>query len=107
MKKVTLFFSLLFFALAAGAQNGLDSVWVEIYYVSNAADSTGSANYAAGNLPSHSVTYRLWACMQPGYNLQAAYGVDAFPPGPSAGDHRLLLTTSTSFFNNEDFGDDQ
>ncbi|MCW3083335.1 MAG: hypothetical protein JWP12_701 [Bacteroidetes bacterium] len=73
------------------AQNGLESVIVEKYYVSNAADATGSI----GALPAGSVTYRVYADMLPGYNFQALYGVSG---------HTLLINTTTSFFNNEDRG---
>ena len=73
------------------AQNGLENITVEKYYVSNAADSIGSF----GNLPVGSVTYRLFVDMLPGYKFQAVYGVP---------EHTLLVTTSTAFFNNEDRG---
>ncbi len=92
MKKIM--FGLIFLLLArtiCTAQNGLESITVEKYYVSNAADAAGSV----GTLPVGSVTYRVYADMLPGYNLQAVYGV----PG-----HTLLLNSSTSFFNNEDYG---
>lgn len=81
-------------ALSGGAcfaQNGLEGVIVEKYYVSNAADAAGSI----GALPAGSVTYRVYADMLPGYNFQALYGVSG---------HTLLVNTTTSFFNNEDRG---
>ena len=73
------------------AQNGLEKIIVEKYYISNAIDSAGSI----GNLPSGSVTYRVFADMLPGYKFQAIYGVPA---------HSLKINTSTGFFNNEDRG---
>ena len=73
------------------AQNGLENVIVEKYYVSNAADSIGST----GILPVGSVTYRVFVDMLPGYNFQALYGV--------AG-HTLTVQTTTTFFNNENYG---
>ena len=73
------------------AQNGIDSIYVEKYYIANTADNAGSV----GNLPVGSVTYRLFVCMKPGYKFQMAYG---------DGNHSLKLTTTTSFFNNEDNG---
>ena len=79
----------------AFAQNGLENIVVETYYVSNAADQTGSNNGGGGALPSGSVTYRIYADLLPGYKVQAMYGV--------AG-HSLVFNTSTSFFNNEDRG---
>lgn len=84
----------LFFALTGGvatAQNGLENVLVERYYVSDAADAVGSV----GTLPARSVTYRVYADLLPGYKFQAMYGV----PG-----HSMTINTSTSFFNNEDRG---
>jgi len=73
------------------AQNGLDTVIVEKYYISNAADSAGSI----GILPVGSVTYRIYVSMLPGYNFQMAYG---------NANHPLSITTTTSFLNNEDYG---
>ena len=76
---------------AAFAQNGLESVIVEQYYVSDAADAAGSI----GTLPVGSVTYRVYADLLPGYKFQALYGV----PG-----HTLNINSTTPFFNNEDRG---
>ena len=91
MKKIISAIALIFCAAYAQAQNGLENIVVEKYYVSNAADATGSS----GLLPAGSVTWRVYADMLPGYKFQALYGV--------AG-HTLLVQTSTTFFNNEDFG---
>ncbi len=91
MKKIFIAALLNLIAFFTSAQNGLENIIVEKYYVSNAADQTGSI----GDLPIGSVTYRIYADMLPGYKFQAAYGV----PG-----HTLLFTTSTAFFNNEDRG---
>lgn len=77
--------------MLAKAQNGLEGIIVEKYYVSNAADAAGTI----GTLPAGSVTYRVYADLLPGYKFQALYGVPA---------HTLLLNTSTTFFNNEDRG---
>ncbi len=91
MKKTILGASLLFLSFFAHSQNGLENVVVEKYYVANAADAAGSV----GNLPVGSVTYRVYADMLPGYKFQALYGVSS---------HELKITTSTTFFNNEDRG---
>lgn len=91
MKKIILGTALLFLAAFANAQNGLENITVEKYYVSNSVDATGSI----GALPVGSVTWRVYADLLPGYNLQAAYGV---------ANHTLLITSSTTFFNNEDYG---
>lgn len=91
MKKIVLGAALLLTGLFAKAQNGLENIIVEKYYVSNAADAAGSV----GTLPVGSVTYRIFADMLPGYNFQATYGVTG---------HTLTVQTTTSFFNNEDYG---
>lgn len=82
--------------LSAGmvnAQNGLESIIVEKYYVSNAVDANGSV----GTLPTGSVTYRFFVDMLPGYRFQAAYGAPLT-------NNVLTFSTTTSFFNNEDRG---
>lgn len=93
MKKITLCLSLFFMGALAQAQNGLENVIVETYYISDANDSL--ANLDGGVLPVGSVTYRIYADMLPGYKFQAGYGV----PG-----HECRIETSTLFFNNEDRG---
>lgn len=91
MKKLLFALGMFISANIVNAQNGLESIIVEKYYVSNAADAAGSV----GILPTGSVTYRFYADMLPGYKFQVAYGTAA---------HTLSLTTSTTFFNNEDRG---
>lgn len=76
---------------SAGYAQGLESVIVEKYYVSNATDAAGSI----GALPVGSITYRVFVDMQPGYKFEALYGV----PG-----HTMTINTTTTFFNNEDRG---
>jgi len=91
-KKILLSLSL---ALLGGgfaqAQNGLEGIIVEKYYISDAADAAASV----GTLPVGSVTYRIYADMATGYKFQALYG---------NAQHPLKISTSTSFFNNEDRG---
>ncbi|MFM7767744.1 MAG: Ig-like domain-containing protein, partial [Bacteroidota bacterium] len=69
----------------------IDSVFVEKFYVSNAADAAGSV----GALPVGSVTWRFYIDLAPGHELQAVYGNAA---------HQLRFQTTTGFFNNEDRG---
>ena len=95
MKKIIPSLSLILLSTFAQAQNGLDSIIVEKYYISDLADASGSIANAAGTLPAGSVTYRVYADMKPGYKFQALFGVPT---------HELKLTTTTSFFNNEDRG---
>ncbi|MBL7923956.1 MAG: hypothetical protein JNL88_07140, partial [Bacteroidia bacterium] len=91
MKKLLFLCAILLSATITRAQNGLEGIIVEKYYISNAADAAGST----GILPAGSTTYRIYVDMLPGYTFQAAYGV--------AG-HELRFQTSTAFFNNEDYG---
>ena len=83
-------------AFSAKAQNGLENIVIEKYYVANAADAANAntalagAGYTTGTLPAGSVTYRIYADLAPGWALQTVYG--------EAG-HPLVLTTSTNFFN--------
>lgn len=70
---------------------GLEKIIVEKYYVSDEKDAAASN----GNLPAGSVTYRIFTDMLPGYRFQAAYGI----PG-----HELRIATTTSFFNDENYG---
>ncbi len=92
MKKFTiLFLSFILLYQLGSSQNGLEGVIVEKYYISNAADAAGSS----GVLPTGSTTYRIFIDLLPGYTFQAAYGVP---------NHELRFQTTTSFFNNEDYG---
>jgi hypothetical protein len=75
------------------AQNGLEDVIVEKYYISDANDTSGKVR--SGFLPVGSTTYRIFLDLLPGYRFYAAYG--------KAG-HELKIETTTSFFNNEDIG---
>ena len=92
MKKIIVGLGLVMLgAFAHAQQQGLERIVVEKFYVSNAADSAGSY----GTLPVGSVTYRIYADMLPGYKFQSAYGSST---------HTLVLSTTTSFFNNTDRG---
>ncbi len=91
MKKILFGLGLLLSANLVNAQNGLENIIVEKYYVANSADASGSV----GTLPVGSVTYRFYVDLLPGYKFQAAYG---------NADHTLAFSTSTTFFNNEDRG---
>jgi hypothetical protein len=87
MKTLLLALCLSVLGLMANAQSGLESIYVERYYVSDANDAT----YGSPALPVGSVTYRIYADMQPGYKLQSVYG---------SPQHNLLMnTTGTEFYN--------
>lgn len=75
------------------AQNGLEHIIVEKYYVSDANDK--SVDPDGGELPVNSVTYRVYVDMLPGYIFQAAFGTP---------EHMMRIGTTTRFFNNEDRG---
>ncbi len=85
------FFVLLCMQLSA--QQGLEGIIVEKYYISNENDKAVDGD--GGELPLNSVTYRVYVDMLPGYIFQAAFGVP---------EHELKITTTTKFFNNEDRG---
>jgi hypothetical protein len=85
------FFVMLCFQVSA--QQGLEGIIVEKYYVANENDK--SVDGDGGELPLNAVTYRVYVDMLPGYIFQAAYGVP---------EHELKITTTTQFFNNEDRG---
>src|ERR1700741_2939760 len=70
---------------AAHAQSGLTGIVVEKYYRANSADFSADAT-----LPVGTETYRVYADLAPGYQLQAVYG-DAT--------HTLTLNTTTTFWN--------
>jgi len=91
MKKTLSALLLTLLGFYANAQNGLEGIIVEKYYISNSADAAGSI----GTLNTPSTTYRIYVDMLPNYKFQAAYGVP---------DHELRISTSTKFFNNEDRG---
>jgi hypothetical protein len=75
------------------AQQGLEKIIVEKYYVAQAYDTT--ANVYAGKLPINAVTYRIYADLLPGYKFSAAYG---------SPEHTLKIATTTTFYNNTDHG---
>jgi len=91
MRKILLGLCLFFLLTSGHAQNGLEKIIVEKYYVSDATDAANSA----ATLPAGSVTWRIYVDMLPGYKFQVAYG------SPT---HTLLMTTTTSFFNHPDYG---
>ncbi len=93
MKTLKLVFILCLSVLGfiAQAQNGLENVYVERYYVTDAVDAANSTPA----IPVGSVTYRIYADMLPGYKFQTCFGIPAHP---------MTMTTTTYFFNQSDFG---
>ncbi len=74
--------------------SGFEGVVVETYYVADgddAADTDGGTGLTAG-----AVTYRVFVDLRPGYKLLTVAGFT---------DHALTIGTTTSFFNNDDRGE--
>lgn len=86
MKRSVLNFFFVIIGLASFAQNGLEQVIVERFYVSDVNDEKKSN----GELPAGSVTYRVYLDLLPGYRFQAAYGI----PG-----HELKINSTENFYN--------
>jgi len=86
-------FFALFLCVQLNAQDGLERIIVEKYYVSSESDKAVDGD--GGELPTGSVTYRVYVDMLPGYIFQAAFGVP---------EHEIRIATTTRFFNNEDRG---
>lgn len=93
--KIFLFILFISDVLIIHAQNGLEKIIVEKFYISNANDS--KVNDVGGVLPVGSVTYRVYVDMLKGYKFQSCYGTE-IP------ERRLTIATTTKFFNNEDRG---
>jgi len=78
------------------AQQGLEGIVVEKYYVSDMADSMNAVDQlAAYPLRTGSVTYRIYANLLPGYKVIQMFGL----PG-----HELKFNTTTAFFNDPNYG---
>jgi len=75
------------------AQDGLEGIIVEKYYVSTAADQ--KASLYSGELPVGSVTYRIYVDLKPGYTFQAAYGTPLNP---------LFIKSTKPFYNHTESG---
>jgi hypothetical protein len=91
MKKTILVFILIVVVFFSKAQNGLEKIFVERYYVTDSNDSM----YSIPTLPVGSVTYRIYADLLPGYKVQSIFG---------SIQHQLVMSTTTYFFNQSDYG---
>ena len=96
MKKITLSLLCALIGAFAHATNGLKGIIVEKYYVTDANDSTVSANAAGGVLPAGSITWRIYVDMLSGYKFKTAYGSST---------HTLFINSTAPFFNDENYGD--
>lgn len=95
MKKTLLTLGL-FTTLGLNAQNGLEGIIVEKYYVSDIADSLDAdANGAVYPLRVGSVTYRVYADLLPNYSVLNLFG---------NANHDFRVETTTAFYNDPNFG---
>jgi hypothetical protein len=78
------------------AQDGLEGIVVEKFYVSTKADNAGKL--FSGDLPEGSVTYRIYVDLKPGFRFQAAYGTPTHP---------LIIQSSENFYNHLETGNIQ
>lgn len=98
MKKLILLSALFLSANFVNAQNGLEGIVVEKYYVTDANDSiVNDQDATVGSLPVGSVTWRIYVDLLPGYKFQAVYGII----NPI---HEFRIWSTTPFYNNEDRG---
>jgi hypothetical protein len=93
MKKTSLFVFLFMSFVSLYAQNALEGIIVEKYYVSTKKDN--SKKNLSGELPVGSTTYRIYVDMAPGCRFMAAYG----SPG-----HPLEIKSTELIFNHLDNG---
>jgi hypothetical protein len=77
----------------ANAQNEIENVIVETYYISNATDAVETEE--GGILPEGSKTYRVYLDLSPDCSLRAIYGSQAHP---------LEIISTALFYNNMDRG---
>lgn len=83
-------------SVKSSAQQGLESIIVEKYYIADAADSADAAdNGAVYPLRAGMVTYRVYADLLPNYSVIQMFGA----PG-----HPLEINTTTAFFNDPNYG---
>jgi hypothetical protein len=91
--------SLSLLGLMAHAQNGLEKIEVEKYYVTNAADAAQADQESTDNtiptgaLPVGAVTYRFYADLLPGYKILSVYA-------DGTRNQAVKFTTTGSFYNN-------
>lgn len=93
MKKTSLFVFLFMSFMSIYAQDALEGIIVEKYYVSTKKDN--SKKHLSGELPVGSTTYRIYVDMAPGCRFMAAYG----SPG-----HPLEIKSTEPIYNHLDNG---
>lgn len=101
MKRIVLSLPILLVSIGLCAQlepgkhkDALEGIYVEPYYISDANDASDEDG---GSLIENSVTYRIFADLAEGYELQMVFSFDT---------HDLLIESTDEFFNNEDRGEE-
>lgn len=95
MKKILLT-AIAFCVFLSSFSQGLEGIVVEVFYVSDEADSLDAdENFAVYPLHIGSVTYRVYADLQPGYKFLQTFG---------SPEHPLEIATTTSFYNDPNYG---
>lgn len=77
MKHLNILFLCIAMPLLTKAQEGLEGIYIETYYITNASDAQDTIH--TGNLPVGSITYRIFLDLEPGYTFQAGYGTPEAP----------------------------
>jgi hypothetical protein len=98
MKRKLIFLTVFCVAMSVRsfAQQGLESIIVEKYYIADAADSADAAdNGAVYPLRAGMVTYRVYADLLPNYSVIQMFGAPGNP---------LEFNTTTAFFNDPNYG---
>lgn len=93
MKKTSLFVFLFMSFMSLYAQNALEGIIVEKYYVSTKKDN--AKKHLSGELPVGSTTYRIYVDMAPGCHFIMAYG---------SPNHPLEISSTENIFNHLDIG---
>lgn len=81
------------FCFQGVSQNAIQDLIVEIYYISDANDSTDTDG---GTLPEGSVTYRVFLDLAPGVTITEIFGDE---------NHPLIISSTENFWNNTDRGE--
>jgi hypothetical protein len=93
MKKTSLFVFLFVSVVSLYAQDALEGITVEKYYVSTKKDN--AKKHLSGELAVGSTTYRIYVDMAPGCRFMAAYGSPKHP---------LEISSTELIYNHADIG---
>jgi hypothetical protein len=96
MKRIIFLIYLIQATISLFAQPGIESVYVEKFYVVTKKDV--SKPDFSGPISEGACTYRIYLDLMPGYRFQAAYGIKAHP---------LVLKSSAMFYNHVEYGNSQ